>query len=166
VSRANPLTTHDNAGIAAWRFKLSHKIDSFGTAYDAEQEIYSSLCPADIDKMVKLLPDLNGYRYGYKIGPQMWVADRGDYMAVWLYDTEIIRYYPDDTFSVDNGSFNTPTTSERLTAVLPSEFIAFHHRKKLGLSLIGHGGNWPGPLWPLNHSTRIDLTTGQIVEGS
>lgn len=112
--RANPATTHDNAGIAAWRFKLKAEIDSYG--------------------------DANTFLGGAKereLGPHMIVREHStptswrDYIAVVLYDTEIIRYYPDGTFSVDNGGWNTLTTRARLNAVVPKGFHVWHERKQL-----------------------------------
>jgi hypothetical protein len=48
-----------------------------------------------------------------------------------LYRTPIVRYYPDGTFSVDNGGFNTPTTSSRVSQFTPDWFTGQHERKKL-----------------------------------
>jgi hypothetical protein len=90
------------------------------------------------------------------------------YVAIVLYDTEIIRYYPNGTFSVDNGGYNTITTTERLQAVLPDGFRCYHFstkeiKGKLGL-IYGYSP-WPkrrkiqtpDTLWPLDHSKRITL---------
>lgn len=166
-TRPNPSTTHDNAGIAAWRFKLSHEIDSYESAQEAERSIYRGLCPADVPNMVKALPYRKGYQYAYKIGANMWVADRGDYMCVVLYDTEIIRYYADGTFCVSNGGHSTITTKERLGAVLPPGFSPYHHKHLLGLmsqSLgIGHPRGGVSILWPLDHDRRINCKTGEVV---
>ena len=48
-----------------------------------------------------------------------------------LYDTPIVRYYKDGSFSVDNGGFNTPTTMNRINQFTPSWFWCCHMRKKL-----------------------------------
>ena len=93
--------THDNAGIAAWRFKLEGEIGSY-------------------EDCATFLAEYGGpvLTTSRKLGPQMTVVRNQDegYCAVRLYATEIIRYYPDGTFSVDNGGFNTLTTKARLDA--------------------------------------------------
>jgi hypothetical protein len=142
--------TNPNAGIAAWNFKLVAEIHSY--------EDCARFCDG----------------YERKLGPQMVVyprlnADGASGYAVKLYDTEIIRYYPDGLFSVDNGGFATPTTRERLQAVLPDGFMAYHHSTKwtkggLGLYSSKYGIGWAkrrkvqpaNVLWPLDHSIRID----------
>jgi hypothetical protein len=52
-------------------------------------------------------------------------------VATWLYETDIITYYPDGTFVADNGGFNTPTTSTRCNQFGPEGWCFFHHNKKL-----------------------------------
>lgn len=47
--------------------------------------------------------------------------------ALVLYDTEIVRYYRDGTFSVDNGGYNTPTTSTRVNQFTPDAWSFWHH---------------------------------------
>mgnify|MGYP000880764450 CR=1 FL=1 len=131
--------THNNAGIAAWRCNLKASIGSFDDALDFLDDDYER-----------------------DLGPQMVVKRNGlgpfiDYLSVVLYDTEIIRYYPDGTFSVDNGGFNTPTTRARLNMVLPRGYHAYHHKKQLGLAGNGHDYSGPTKLWPLYHSVRIEV---------
>lgn len=130
--------THDNAGIAAWRVNLKGEIRS----YEDCAKFMNSDGYTDAD-------------FVRNLGPQMKVVRRDGYYAVVLYDTEIIRYYPDCTFSVDNGGFNTPTTKARLDMVLPRGFYAYHHKKQLGLAGNGHDYTGPTKLWPLDHSVRI-----------
>lgn len=62
-----------------------------------------------------------------------WTDDLGDVdeIEIVLYYTPIVRYYADGTFSVDNGGFNTPTTSRRITQFTPRWFWAYHENKKL-----------------------------------
>lgn len=150
--------THDNAGIAAWRFNLKAEIGSYGEA--------SSFLGGARDR---------------QLGPNMVVREHStsqswrDYIAVVLYDTEIIRYYADGTFSVDNGGHNTPTTRERLQAVAPDGFMVYHHDHKLGLIYTpdrrmgdhprGAKSQGHSVLWPLDHSRRISPTTITIIEG-
>lgn len=50
-----------------------------------------------------------------------------------LYKTRIVTYYSDETFSVRNGGYNTPTTSRRVTQFTPAGYIFFHHNKQLAL---------------------------------
>lgn len=163
MSRANPLTTHSNAGIASWNFKLVEPFQS-GKPF-SHRALYDFL----YDREPLLARG---------IGPHMTArrdtTDSSAQIDIILYDTSIIRYYPDGTFSVDNGGFNTPTTTERLSAVTPEGFWAYHHRKRLGLMGPGttHGdAHGDGvKLWPLNHETRINpltkpptkITTGEI----
>lgn len=144
--------THEYAGISAWDFKLKAEVVN----YEQAREF------------------LSGRNIAY-LGPQMIIAEehceeyaQTSFFAVVLYNTEIIRYYPDDTFSVDNGGFNTLTTTERLQAVLPDGFRCFHfstHEIKGKLGLIYGDSPWPrrrkvqasSTLWPLDHSRRITL---------
>lgn len=142
LSRANPRTTHANAGIAAWNFKLKAEIHSY-------------------EDCARAMVELGGAFGLAEIGPKMVLAEEASVpgfdppaYAIILYATTIIRYYPDGSFSVDNGGFNTPTTRERLQAVLPDGYLAFHESKHLGL--------WAREkLWPLDHSKRIK--DGEIV---
>lgn len=53
------------------------------------------------------------------------------YYAIVLYDTEIVRYYVDSTFSVDNGGHNTLTTARRIRQFTPSWFWCNHADKQL-----------------------------------
>lgn len=127
---ANPHTSHDYAGISTWRFNMLAEIASY----------------ADCERAMTDLGDGLGFA---KIGPRMTLIHEGHDLdadqsartyAIELYSTKIIRYYPDGTFSVSNGGFNTPTTTERLTAVLPDGFRAYHHSTKWvkgGLGLAG-----------------------------
>ena len=53
------------------------------------------------------------------------------YYAIVLYKTEIVRYYENEMFSVDNGGYNTPTTAKRINQFTPRDYSFFHHNKKL-----------------------------------
>lgn len=153
--------THDYAGISAWNFKLKAKVKSYE---DAEQ--FARCHPTEV---------VGGLLWQeWDISPQMilrWDGEH-DYWAIVLYDTEIIRYYPDGTFSVDNGGFATPTTTERLQAVLPDGFHCYHFstreiKGKLGLRYTKGEESTPyakrrkvqspDTLWPLDHSKRVTL---------
>jgi len=158
---------HEYSGIAAWNFKMTDEVHS----YEQAQEVFDRLYFAETDDYDE--KPSGGTRLAYKIGPNMWISQGDGFYSVVLYDTEIIRYYPGGTFSVDNGGFNTPTTTERLQAVLPNGFRCYHFstreiKGKLGLT---HAGSpWPrrrkvqapGTLWPLDHTRRI-TTEGELV---
>jgi len=57
------------------------------------------------------------------------VVDGG--IAVCLYATDIITYYPDGTFIADNGGFSTPTTSTRCNQFGPKGWRFFHEKGSL-----------------------------------
>jgi hypothetical protein len=59
------------------------------------------------------------------------VAHPDKSISVRLYDTDIITYYPDETFSWTNGGFNTPTTANRATQFGPAGYSFYHHKKIL-----------------------------------
>lgn len=72
--------------------------------------------------------------------------DGSYHYAIVLYRTEIVRYYADNqTFSVDNGGFNTPTTASRVTQFTPAGYSGWHHEKKLVLNgrPTGHDQRFP-----------------------
>ena len=58
------------------------------------------------------------------------VAQLG-WIAIQLYNSEIVRYYADGTFSVDNCGFNTPTTRQRVDQFTPKWFFPSHYKKQL-----------------------------------
>lgn len=66
-----------------------------------------------------------------KIGANVVVVRRGEAVAVRLYDTDIVTYYPDGTFEADNGGFRTPTTSNRLNQFGPRGWNFSHEKKQL-----------------------------------
>lgn len=161
--KANPHTTHDCAGIAAWNFKLKAEIHSYEDCEEFAEEHRGEA--------------VSGFLWQeYGLGPKMLLRWRGDHdaWAIVLYDTEIVRYYPDGTFSVDNGGFNTLTTTERLRTVLPPGFNCYHFstaeiKGKLGLTYKGspyaqrRKTQTPGTLWPLDHGVRVSRD-GEIIE--
>jgi hypothetical protein len=72
-------------------------------------------------------------------------------VGIRLYQTTIIMFYPDGTFSVDNGGFNTLTTAYRLTQFTPEGWTFHHGDKQLWGSyhyLQGHG--------PLTHEVKLN----------
>lgn len=52
-----------------------------------------------------------------------------DRIDIVLYDTAIITYYRDGSWTADNGGFNTPTTSARATQFGPG--VYFYHDNKV-----------------------------------
>lgn len=204
MSRANPSTTHDNAGIAAWRFKMLGEIHSY-------EGCARVMAEHGADGFAKIGPHMTLIHEGHPLDDQPECPECGEHLAntgdatyrwtcntegcdqkgthfvaddfgyintrtyaVELYTTKIIRYYPDGTFSVDNGGRATPTTMYRLCAVLPPAYSAYHHRKQLGLRADSLRVTFPPisraaardgarVLWPLDHSKRITIDTGEIV---
>lgn len=75
---------------------------------------------------------------------------RTSYYAVVLYRTEIVRYYPDGSFSVDNDGHNTPTTSSRVTQFTPNGWYVWHEEKQLAM----HGPKGER-VWPATHDTKV-----------
>lgn len=148
MSRANPATSHENAGIAAWRFKLKAEIGSY---QDCVNFYAAETSPTDFsDEPAKLGPHMSVKPCRRK------TTMLTSYYAVVLYETEIIRYYPDGTFSVDNGGFNTPTTLYRLSAVLPPRWMVFHYRKQLKLIRLAEDGYTQAQtIWPATHERRV-----------
>lgn len=148
------------AGIAAWNFKLKGEVKSYEQARAFVRENDPDGVMAQLGPQMHVLLKGDGY------------LEREDIYAVILYNTEIIRYYPDGTFSVDNGGHNTPTTSARLNAVLPDGFYSYHFstqeiKGRLGLIRSSPHNATPFPkrrkvqttdtLWPLDHSRRITM---------
>lgn len=154
------------AGIAAWNFKLKGEIHSYEQARAFVKENDPDGVMAELGPNMHVLLKGDGY------------LEREDIYVVLLYNTEIIRYYPDGTFSVNNGGHNTPTTSARLNAVLPDGFRCYHFstreiKGKLGLiHCKSPYDTTPFPkhrkvqtadtLWPLDHSRRITME-GEFV---
>ena len=112
MSRSNPATTHDNAGIAAWRFSAP-KINSYEEADAFLGDEIEKKC----GRGKLLIHRLSGVP--------------GDGIAVRLYDTDILIYYQDGTFEADNGGWNTPTTTARLNYFAPPGWFFGHGNKKL-----------------------------------
>lgn len=74
------------------------------------------------------------------------LSDDKSYVAIVLYDTEIIRYYDDNqTFSVDNGGFATPTSASRVSQFTPPGYAAHHSHKRMVLNAhrTGHDHRFP-----------------------
>lgn len=76
------------------------------------------------------------------------IVARAKGIAVKLYATDVVIYYPDGTFSVDNGGWNTPTTSARIRQFTPKWFYVWHHKMKLH----GNAGKEP-----LSHEVKIGV---------
>lgn len=103
--------SHDNAGIAA-----SNYLKTVGGAV-----IHSY---ADCVKFLDGQPLK-------QVASNVVIENHYEYISVVLYRTEIVRYYPDETFSVDNGGFNTLTTSTRVNQFTPDGYFFGHTNKKL-----------------------------------
>jgi hypothetical protein len=133
---------HPHSGIAAWRFNMEGQIHCYEDA--------AQFLQGDEDISAMLVSER-------RLASSMTVRREydGGYIAIVLYDTEIVRFYPGDTFTVDNGGFATQTTTTRISAVLPG-FVAFHRDRKLGLN--GRGRE----IYPVSHDVRIDLETFEV----
>lgn len=105
---ANPLTTHPYAGIPATSPVKAAKVNSY-------KEAATRLGKRDL----------------VKIGPHLHLKRGAGYIAVVLYETDIVRYYPHGTFSVNNGGFNTLTTTTRLNQFGPEGWRFWHDKKQL-----------------------------------
>jgi len=113
MPRSNPLTSHENAGIAATRFvKVKAEIRSYSEAAAFLGEALERKVASNV----------------------MVVRKNKSTIAIRLYDTDIIRYYADGRFSADNGGFNTPTTSTRCNQFGPLCWFFYHYKKELEAS--------------------------------
>lgn len=52
-------------------------------------------------------------------------------IEVVLYETPVVTYYPDETFTVTNGGFRTPTTKTRINQFTPDGYQFAHDKKRL-----------------------------------
>ena len=122
MGRANPLTTHINAGIPAGRYvKADAEIHSYQDAVDflagaAEKQVARNVVVHRVNR---------------------------DTIGIKVYNTTVIKYHNDDTFEVDNGGYNTLTTSTRVNQFGPKGWLFWHHQKVL------HGRH--------NHTMNPDL---------
>lgn len=66
-----------------------------------------------------------------RLASNVYVRWTEDYIAIVLYLTEVVRYYPDGTFSVDNDGHNTPTTSRRVNQFTPRWATFWHEQRML-----------------------------------
>lgn len=137
-TRYNPLTTHQYAGIAAnMTIKTvdSYQFDSFDACHrfaDTHKMVVEGEWNIASNVRLRSVPEEDGLSIAY--------------YAIVLYKTEIVRYYDDrQTFSVDNGGHNTPTTSERVTQFTPAGYAAHHSQKRLVLNAhaTGHEHRFP-----------------------
>lgn len=155
----NPLTSHAWSGVAAWHFNLKAEIASYESARAFVRDNDPDHVCAELGPHMRVILLGDGHDFAE------------DVYAVELYDTEIIRYYPDESFSVDCDGFTTSTTRERLQAVVPAGYRVYFHASQLGLTYDRAGIGWArrrkvqpaGTLWPLDHSVRIDAETGRVV---
>jgi hypothetical protein len=119
--------THQNAGIAA-----SIKIK---TVEDAEIHSYFD-CESFLQGSMER-----------QIASNVMIVRCSDTaIAVRLYNTDIITYFADGTFTAQNGGFNTPTTSSRANQFGPMN-VHFSHTKKVLTPSKGNvsNKNWSYP---------------------
>lgn len=140
--------THDYAGIVAnapvKTIKLAEDVTSFEKAKTAFDRIEWAIHKGKLGLSRSRNGDL-------QIASNVYLRWAESYMAVVLYDTEIVRYYPDGTFSVDNGGYNTPTTRQRITQFTPKGWNAWHVGGKIELSGPGDRTN----VHTATHDVRI-----------
>lgn len=79
-----------------------------------------------------------------------------DSIGVVLYETLVLRYYQDGTFSADNGGYRTLTTSNRCTQFGPAGVRFWHHRKQLRCNRgpTGHTVRYPVVVRPASRAVR------------
>jgi hypothetical protein len=166
-SRSNPYTTHDYAGIVANNpiktIKLAEDVTSYDKAVLAYDRILWAIHQGKLGSHRRRRVASATSWQDVMIASNVWLRrvlseapGIEPYMAIVLYDTEIVRYYPDGTFSVDNGGFNTPTTSSRITQFTPDGFHAWHKDKQIILTNIDSDWN-ARTFHPATHNERITL---------
>lgn len=109
--RRNPLTTHVHAGIAALP-GIKTKAE-FEASYEWCQGFLSGEPERNIASNVNIV----------RVNETM--------IGVRLYDTIIVQFYSDGTFSVDNGGYNTLTTAYRIDQFTPKTWRFWHANKRL-----------------------------------
>jgi len=107
-NKSSMRATHLHAGIGRWLTRTNGEVHSY-------------------EDCAKFLGD----RDERIIGANVRVVRREDGFAVRLYNTDIIIYYPDETFEADNGGFRTPTTTNRLNQFGPRGWNFAHEKKQL-----------------------------------
>lgn len=135
MSRANPLTTHVNAGIAANAKIKTWQDRTFESFEDCRDAYWSANGPEHEKARWRERFGIKDLRIGSNVYLRPLQQDHLSGIpaayAIVLYSTEIVRYYADGTFSVCNGGYNTPTTSSRISQFTPPGFYVWHDRKKL-----------------------------------
>lgn len=133
--------THHASGIAAGNpvaLLWDARIDSYDSAYELYYRIVNAVHDGKVSE--KRLVYGNGTpqaiitrstKGNVRLVEHREHTSLADYMAIILFDTEIVRYYQDGTFSVDNGGYNTPTTSTRVNQFTPRDCVFWHHERKL-----------------------------------
>lgn len=61
-----------------------------------------------------------------KLERNMLLVKNGPAYAVRLFETDVVTYYPDDTFKISNGGWNTPTTIRALERYGPRGWRFLH----------------------------------------
>lgn len=129
------------AGIAA-NNPVNMMWDLDITSYDEAQDMHDRMLEAvnnnhvGFDRFcgdkIRITKDSRGNVYIVESDDDVSLAkdERGTFEII-FYDTCIVKYYADGSFSVDNGGFNTPTTSTRINQFTPRWFSVSHVDKKL-----------------------------------
>ena len=74
-------------------------------------------------------------------------------IAILLYDAEIVKYYNNGKFSVDNGGFPTFTSANRITQFTPDGWVFCHADYKL-CGRKGH--SYDNIIVGLTHKTKLN----------
>jgi hypothetical protein len=127
--RRNPLTTHINAGIAALGVKT---VRPFHASYE--------WCMGFLED--RLFRNLASNVHVCRVKPGV--------VEIQLYNTPIIRYYRNGTFSVDACGFNTPTTRNRINQFTPEGWtFGFNDKQLYGMKRYANGAE------NLTHKVRL-----------
>lgn len=124
-------SNHINAGIAA-NTEIKTHVEWKCESYADVEEVFFQL-KHDRGKPAKD----DGTYFWYELGSNVYMRRMGGvaknltWIDVILYDTPIVRFYPDDTFTVSNGGYNTRTTSRRVNQFTPDDHWFFHDKKIL-----------------------------------
>ncbi len=84
-----------------------------------------------------------------KLENNTYLERRGENIAIRLHRTDIVTHYPDGSFSLNDGGWNTPTTAERIQAYAPT--WARIHRPELESGWTGKRTAKGPDCWGVSH---------------
>lgn len=110
---------HNWAGLAAWNFKSKAECHTY--------EEYEKFLGTRDER--KIASNATVKRYSWPLAnPHYTVLGS---VGIKLYETVILMYFSDGTFSADNGGYDTPTTIYRLHRFGPVGASFYHKDRKL-----------------------------------